>query len=220
MTKCRIRFEKTGRAKYISHLDLMRTFQHAFIRSGIKIKHTEGFNPHPYISIALPLQLGCESICEVLDIQIEDDMSQKTVPEKLNPWLPEGIRAISAALPINKVGLLKYVRCSVTLVYDDGKAAERKAAVEALFARENLIIMKKTKRGMGELDLAPNVSEVNVETVSDTELKITALVSAVDPTVNPSNLLDAVKQNAPELEPDFARYMRLEVYDGSMKPFV
>lgn len=220
MTKCRIRFEKTGRAKYISHLDLMRTFQHAFIRSGIKIKHTEGFNPHPYISMALPLQLGCESVCEVLDIQIEDDMSQKTVPEKLNPWLPEGIRAISAALPINKVGLLKYVRCSVTLIYDDGKAAEHKTAIEELFARQSLIIMKKTKRGVGELDLAPNVSEVSVEAASDTELTVTALVSAVEPTVNPSNLLDAIKQNAPELEPDFARYMRLEVYDGNMKPFM
>lgn len=220
MTKCRIRFEKTGRAKYISHLDLMRTFQHAFIRSGIKIKHTEGFNPHPYISIALPLQLGCESVCEVLDIQIEDDMSQKAVPEKLNPWLPEGIRAISAALPINKVGLLKYVRCSVTMIYDDGKADDRRADIEALFARESLVITKKTKRGIGELDLAPNISEVSVEILSASELKVTALVSAVDPTVNPSNLLDAVKQNLPELEPDFARYMRLEVYDGNMKPFM
>ena len=220
MTKCRIRFEKTGRAKYISHLDLMRTFQHAFIRSGIKIKHTEGFNPHPYISIALPLQLGCESVCEVLDIQIEDDMSPGSIPEKLNPWLPEGIRALSAALPINKVGLLKYVRCSVTMIYDDGKAAERKAGIEELFSRKSLVIMKKTKRGMGELDLAPNMSEVSIEQKSDTELAVTALVTAVDPTVNPSNLLDAVKQNVPELEPDFARYLRIEVYDGSMKSFM
>lgn len=220
MTKCRIRFEKTGRAKYISHLDLMRTFQHAFIRSDIKIKHTEGFNPHPYISMALPLQLGCESVCEVLDIQIEDDMSPEAIPEKLNPWLPEGIRAVSAALPVNKVGLLKYVRCSVNLIYDDGNAAGRKAAIEELFRRDQLVIMKKTKRGVGELDLASNVSELTVELKSDTELLLMALVSAVDPTVNPSNLLDVIKQNAPELEPDFAQYLRLEVYDGNMKPFM
>ncbi len=220
MTKCRIRFEKTGRAKYISHLDLMRTFQHSFIRSGIKIKHTEGFNPHPYISIALPLQLGSESLCEVLDIQIEDDMSPKAVPEKLNPWLPEGIRAISGALPINKVGLLKYVRCSVTLIYDDGRAAERLDKIAELFGRDKLVIIKKTKRGEGELDLAPNLSELAVESLSDTEIRVTALVTAVNPTVNPSNLLDAVKQNAPELEPDFARYMRLEVYDEKHKIFV
>ncbi|MDD6189780.1 MAG: TIGR03936 family radical SAM-associated protein [Clostridiales bacterium] len=219
MTKCRIRFEKTGRAKYISHLDLMRTFQHAFIRSGIRIKHTEGFNPHPYISMALPLQLGCESLCEVLDIQIEDDMRPDTIPEKLNPWLPEGIRAISAALPVNKVGLLKYVRCSVTLIYDDGKASERRGAVLELFGRDKLVITKKTKRGVGELDLAPYVSELSVEVKSETELELTALVSAVEPTVNPSNLLDAIKQNAAELEPDFARFLRLEVYDGDRKVF-
>lgn len=219
MTKCRIRFEKTGRAKYISHLDLMRTFQHAFIRSGIRIKHTEGFNPHPYISMALPLQLGCESLCEVLDIQIEDDMSPDTIPDKLNPWLPEGIRAISAALPVNKVGLLKYVRCSVTLIYDDGKASERSDAIVELFGRDKLVITKKTKRGVGELDLAPYMSELSVEVKSETELELTALVSAVEPTVNPSNLLDAIKQNAAALEPDFARFLRLEVYDGDRKAF-
>ena len=49
----RLLFSKTGRAKYISHLDLMRTFQRAFARAGIQIKHTEGFNPHPFVSIAL-----------------------------------------------------------------------------------------------------------------------------------------------------------------------
>ena len=45
----RLLFSKTGRAKYISHLDLMRTFQRAFSRAGIQIKHTEGFNPHPFV---------------------------------------------------------------------------------------------------------------------------------------------------------------------------
>ena len=50
----RIQFVKTGRACYISHLDLMRTFQRAFLRAGIHIRHTEGFNPHAYVSIPLP----------------------------------------------------------------------------------------------------------------------------------------------------------------------
>ena len=57
----RLLFSKTGRAKYISHLDLMRTFQRAFARAGIAIKHTEGFNPHPFVSIALPLSVGYSS---------------------------------------------------------------------------------------------------------------------------------------------------------------
>ena len=63
----RLLFSKTGRAKYISHLDLMRTFQRAFSRAGIQIKHTEGFNPHPFVSIALPLSVGYSSQCEILE---------------------------------------------------------------------------------------------------------------------------------------------------------
>ena len=63
----RLLFSKTGRAKYISHLDLMRTFQRAFARAGIAIKHTEGFNPHPFVSIALPLSVGYSSQCEILE---------------------------------------------------------------------------------------------------------------------------------------------------------
>ena len=54
----RILFSKFGRARFISHLDLMRTIQRAFFRAGIQIKHTEGYNPHPFVSIALPLSVG------------------------------------------------------------------------------------------------------------------------------------------------------------------
>ena len=63
----RLLFSKTGRAKYISHLDLMRMFQRAFARAKIPIKHTEGFHPHPFVSIALPLSVGYSSECEILE---------------------------------------------------------------------------------------------------------------------------------------------------------
>lgn len=218
MIKCRILFEKTGRAKYISHLDLMRTFQHAFIRSKIKIKHTEGFNPHPYISIALPLQLGCESLCEILDIRLDEDMDISGIPALLNPCLPEGIRAVSAFEPIGKVGEIKYTLCRVKLYYDDGGAEKRKDALAALFASKELVITKKTKRGEGELDLAKHISGVSVKAENEA-LTLEAVVSAVEPTVNPSNLVDAVNINAPELAPDFAEYMRIEVYNEKMQKF-
>ena len=66
----RIIFRKEGRAKYISHLDLMRTMQRVFIRAGVQIKHTEGFNPHPYMAFALPLSVGMESDYEILDFKL------------------------------------------------------------------------------------------------------------------------------------------------------
>ena len=63
----RLAFSKADTAKFISHLDLMRTFQRAFARAGIPIKHTEGFHPHPFVSIALPLSVGYSSQCEILE---------------------------------------------------------------------------------------------------------------------------------------------------------
>ena len=69
MPKHRLAFSKADTAKFISHLDLMRTFQRSFLRAGIAVKHTEGFNPHAFVSIPLPLSVGFSSACEVLECQ-------------------------------------------------------------------------------------------------------------------------------------------------------
>ena len=73
MDKLRLRFKKTGRAVYISHLDLMQTMQRAFSRAGYELKYSEGFNPHPQISIALPLSVGTASLCELMDFKLRDE---------------------------------------------------------------------------------------------------------------------------------------------------
>ena len=62
----RLLFEKIGNAVWMSHLDLMRVFQRAFKRAGLNLKCTQGFNPRPSVSIALPLSVGVESVCERL----------------------------------------------------------------------------------------------------------------------------------------------------------
>ena len=64
-------FEKKGNAVWISHLDLMRVFQRAFKRAGLPLTHTKGFNPRPSVSIALPMSVGIEIGCELLDFELE-----------------------------------------------------------------------------------------------------------------------------------------------------
>ena len=68
--KLRLRFRKTGRAVYISHLDLMRTMQRAFSRAEYELEYSKGFNPHPQISISLPLSVGVASLCELMDFKL------------------------------------------------------------------------------------------------------------------------------------------------------
>ena len=82
MNKLRLRFEKTDRAIYISHLDLMRTMQRAFNRAGYALKYSEGFNPRPQISIALPLSVGMGSVCEIMDFTLKEDPDLAELPER------------------------------------------------------------------------------------------------------------------------------------------
>ena len=93
----RLLFEKTGDAVYLSHLDLMRVFQRAFKRADIMIWHSQGFSPRAYVSIALPLSVGVESGCEILDFEIQDgSVDLQRLPELLNRTLPAEIRVLRA----------------------------------------------------------------------------------------------------------------------------
>ena len=84
----RLLFEKTGNAIWISHLDLMRLFQRAFKRAGLPLTHTQGFNPRPSVSIALPLSVGVESRCELLDFDLDGAaVSAQQIMDKLNAGL-------------------------------------------------------------------------------------------------------------------------------------
>ena len=73
MSKLRLLFVKEGTAAYISHLDLLRTVQRAFPRTELEIKHSQGFHPHPIISIVLPLPVAQSSDCELLDFEVTQD---------------------------------------------------------------------------------------------------------------------------------------------------
>lgn len=115
----RLRFEKTGRAIYISHLDMMRTMQRVFARAGLELKYSEGFNPHPQISIALPLSVGTGSLCEIMDFRLTSDTELETLPERMNAVMPEGIRIIEAYEPQRKVSELKWLDVKGIFEYDE-----------------------------------------------------------------------------------------------------
>ena len=84
----RLLFAKTGNAVWISHLDLMRVFQRAFRRGGILIRHSQGFTPRAHVSIALPLPVGQESVCELLDFDLAQGVVIPPCPQGCMSWLP------------------------------------------------------------------------------------------------------------------------------------
>lgn len=216
--KLRILFEKSGRAVYISHLDLMRTMQRAFLRAGYALKYSEGFNPHPVISILLPLSVGASSQCELMDFQLETEADLEEMPARLTAAMPEGIRVSSAYPAERKVKELKWLRIAGRLEYDTTDAKEMRDGLQRFFAQESIVIRKKTKRGEEESDIAPAIRSIGFE-ASDRAVEVHAVISAQEPTLNPDQLISALEQRAMQLMPDYAEFRRLEVYDAQMKEF-
>lgn len=218
----RLLFSKTGRAKYISHLDLMRTFQRAFQRADLTIKHTEGFNPHPFISILLPLSLGFSSQCEILEFQLLDSISPDEVPARLNAVLPEGIaveRCYEGGRKAKEMALVDY---RLTLEYDHGTPSGAVDAWQELLGRERLDVAKKSKKsktGETVVDIIPLVKSFAVTEEKDA-LTVDAVISAQNPGLNPQLLLTALEREYPDLAPDFVRYHRKAVLDRERQPFV
>lgn len=216
----RLVFEKTGEAVYLSHLDLMRVFQRAFKRADIMIWHSQGFSPRAYVSIALPLPVGMASRCEILDFDVEDGSVELTaLPERLNAVLPAGIRVLEAYESSRKIKHLRYLAADVTLEYDGGVPEGAMDAVRALFSRPELLVRKRTKRGEADVDIVPGIRSVDLEQISPQELRLHAVVTAMDPALNPLLLGEAVRAHLPAFAPDFISAVRREVFDAEMQAF-
>lgn len=206
-------FEKTGSAVYISHLDLMRLFQRAFKRAGLPLTHTQGFNPRPSVSIALPLSLGVESGCELLDFDLETDgFTFDEIRDRLNAALVEGVRVLSVYGGGQKIRELAYLDCVVTMEYDAGVPREAAEQMETLFSRENVVVEKKGKNGVTEQNIIPMIRSLTVAE-GEGSLELSARVCCQNPTLNPMLLGAAVNKYLPELAPDFMKCRRVEIYD-------
>jgi len=215
----RLEFTKEGKAIYISHLDLMRTMRRALLRAGMPVAHTEGFNPHADITIALPLPLGHSSCCELMDFKLQNPGDMQNALEKLNDALPEGIRVKDIYEEGRPFKQIEYLEHRLILDYgtpfpDD--AAER---LSRLFARQELVIFRKTKKSEGDSDIAPCIHNCTVSAAGDRQITVEAVLTAMRPMLNPTYLIAAIEKYAPDLVPDFVRYARLGVYDAEMKQF-
>ena len=209
----RLLFEKTGNAIWISHLDLMRVFQRSFKRAGLPLTHSGGFNPRPSVSIALPLSVGVESVCELLDFDLDGyEVSCEEMRDRLNEMLVSGVKVLEVYEEARKLKHLAYLDCVVTLEYDNG--APEADAVAEVFRRETLFVEKKTKsNGIQDQDILPMIRSLTVEQTDSHTLTISARVCCQNPTLNPMQMVAAIERHAPELKPDFAKCRRVEVYD-------
>jgi len=212
-------FVKTGNAVYISHLDLMRVFQRAFARADLHLTHSQGFNPRPSVSIAMPLSLGVSSQCELLDFELDgQEVSCEEICSRLNEKLIPGVRVLEIYENGRKIRDLCLLRCRVTLEYDDGVTNKMAEQIRALFSKDQLIVTKKGKNGPTQQDIIPMIRHIEI-TSGEQEISIEALICCQNPSLNPMQLHEAICVYLPECKPDFARCERLEIYDADEQVF-
>lgn len=211
----RLLFEKKGNAIWISHLDLMRLLQRAFKRAGLPLTHTQGFNPRPSVSIALPLSVGVESDCELLDFDLDGEkVANDLILAKLNEKLVDGVKVRAVYDDGRKIKHLALLKCAVSLEYDNGVPKQAKERIESLFASDSLMVEKKSKNGIQEQNIIPMIRSISVEKKGEMEMELTALICCQNPTLNPMQLAAAIERYLPEAKADFAKCRRLEIYDG------
>ena len=186
--KVRFRFQKTGSAAFISHLDLMRTLGRALSRAEIPAAKTNGFNPHAYISIPCALSLGYEGYSEMADIGLDPAYPVEEIPQKLNAVLPDGIRVTEAyRVTANPRDI---IMAEYTLRFASETPAEEICAV---LSQKPLVVMKKSKRSEEEKDISGLIASLE-----PAEVGIRAvLCSSTSESLNPRLLLAALEKYAP-----------------------
>lgn len=212
----RLLFEKTGDSLWISHLDLMRVFQRAFRRAGFMVRHSQGFTPRAIVSIALPLSVGMESCCELLDVELEGAMpSYDEIRDRVNRTMPAGIRVLQVYEAKRKIKELTHLQAQVVLEYDNGVPEDAANLIHDLLSGEHLYMVKHSRKGDTETDLIPMLQSFVVTQTDPQTLCLDVRVCAQNPALNPQLLAQAIEKYLPDWMPDFAFCRRLEVYDAN-----
>lgn len=221
MFKARMRFSKTGRAKYISHLDLMHTMQRAMARCNMPIWFTEGFNQHAYVSVALPLSTGYSGEYEFLDFNFLTETVPENAVEMINSVFPEGLSAqeiyalIDGGMKIANIAWSKY---RITWGFESEIPQDFIKDVTELFAKDDIQILKRSKRGekmvnMKELMQTPETTEKDGTVICE------VITGAGNNNMSPEYLTKAIREYLPQYDITDEAYHRVCVYTDDMVEF-
>lgn len=188
-------FAKTGNLKYISHLDLNRAMTRLLIRSGLPIRFSEGFNPHPKLTFAQPLSLFQESLCEVAEFRLDegaDCPDEAGTLEALRAVEPEGLHFTKVTYSDRKLPVCKAARYELTF-----RTALSPEELSALFEGE-MPVLKKTKTKETTVDISPLIREKRFSAVEG-GVKLCCTLPCGDAYLNPSFLVSFLGERVAEV---------------------
>lgn len=168
MSRYLLKFGKKGNLKYISHLDLLRLFQRGFKRAHIKLKYSQGFNPHAKIGFALPLSLGFESEGEYMEFETDETYDTEDIKARLKSCMPKGLKVYECGMltETSKTAVaaaLEYASYIVIFRGDEQKADIIDSRIKSFMDQKEIISVKFSKKKKKEIesDIRPHIKSVN-----------------------------------------------------------
>lgn len=159
----RVRFKRGENTKFVSHLDLMRSFERSIRRAGLPLAYSHGFNPHPSMVFGLPLSVGVSSEAEYMDVELTEEMDTDLFLTKINGALPEGLECTEAKQFNEKGNIMKeiaFASYDILANFEGIDDAQILTAVEKLKNAESIIVQKEGKNGIKDMDIKPMLLEV------------------------------------------------------------
>lgn len=214
----RFAFQKRGALAWISHLDVLRTFNKALLRAGLPLFYTEGYSPRPKLVFATPLSLGQESISEYLDVRLTEEVCPRAAGEALRGTLPPELSVFAAGYPGGKFSSIAFSRYEIRLL-TAGASGELAARCDARLHDRPLIVFKRSKAGDHDADISGGIREVFVG-FSDGRILIDACLPADSAGfINPDYLVNYLREKEAILSSDplteSARILRLSLFDAA-----
>lgn len=220
MREVRLRFSKTDRCKYISHLDINRCMSRALTRAKIPLWYTEGFNPHPYMSFSLPLSLGIESFVESMDIRIIGDITNDEIKKKMNEMLPDGIRILKVYDDFRQDKDIAYSDYVFRIQFKDNETAMQK--INNVLKSDEIIAERKVKKGkrkiFKETNLKPLIQKFNSSIRGEDIVLNLRLMAGIEKNLNPTLLFDTIIKLI-DMDFEWKSISRIAILDKDFKEF-
>lgn len=215
----RMSFEKTGMAKFISHLDTVRCITRAMKRANVPIWFTEGFNPHAFLTFAMPLSLGFESLCETVDFRLMEEVDLEELATRLNNALPVDITVKEIYVYETSPNDIRWAEYKI--IFNNPDNALLETAEKKLLSNE-IIVEKKAKQGRKKVNKKVNIKE-HIKSFELTEengklILNTVLSSGTSININPMLLIGALVKNTGTDEQD-VDIIKIQSYKENMEVF-
>ncbi len=205
-TKIRIKYTRTGNAKFISHLGLTRIIERAIRRGGFPVAFSEGFSPKPKISPGPPLSSGIESICEVIDIIMTEKINMESFIKLMNNYLPAGIKILTAKeIPLKSEALNSAIKVAVYKIDLELKEKNIKEdeIIENIYrfiGQEKILFEKVRKKSRRIIDIRPLIIKLKVLSSKKEFLSFELWLNFHEKgTIKPKELMDLIGEKVTPL---------------------